>query len=96
MGNLFPIPDISNKQFPKARKLEEQGLHRMMFRWSPEDYRRVGEVWNGPHPENGSELIVEDGIPPGFTPPVLDAEPQLTAPGVDAAFLAEATARLFR
>jgi Mn-containing catalase len=96
LSKLFPIPDISNKQFPEARKLEEQGLHRIMFRWSPDDYRRVGEVWNGPHPEDGSELIVEDGIPTGFAPPDLDAEPQLAAPGVDAAFLAEAAARLFR
>jgi len=96
LGKLFPIPDVSNKQFPEARKLEEQGLHRIMFRWSPDDYRRVGEVWNGPHPEDGSELIVEDGIPEGFPPPDLEAEPQLTAPGVDAAFMQAAAERLFR
>ncbi len=96
LGKLFPIPDVSNKQFPEARKLEEQGLHRIMFRWSPNDYRRVGEVWNGKHPEDGSELIVEDGIPEGFPPPDLDAEPQLTAPGIDPAFLKEAADRLFR
>ena len=41
---------MSNKQFPEAAKLEEQGLHRVMFRWSPDDYRRLSEVWNGPHP----------------------------------------------
>jgi Mn-containing catalase len=96
LGKLFPIPDVSNKQFPEAAKLEEQGLHRIMFRWSPDDYRRINEVWNGPHPEDGSELIVEDGIPEGFAPPDLEAEPQLTAPGVDAGFLQEAAARLFR
>ena len=96
VGKLLPIPDISNKQFPEAVKLEEQGLHRIMFRWSPDDYRRINEVWNGPHPEDGSELIVEDGIPEGFAPPDLEAEPQLTAPGVDAIFLQEAAARLFR
>jgi Mn-containing catalase len=67
-----------------------------MFRWSPDDYRRINEVWNGPHPEDGTDLIVEDGIPDGFAPPDLDAEPQLAAPGVDGAFLAEAAARLFR
>ena len=89
-------PDGSNKQFPEAAKLEEQGLHRVMFRWSPDDYRRISEVWNGPHPEDGSELIVEDGIPEGFSPPDLEAEPQLTAPGVDAGFMQEAAARLFR
>jgi hypothetical protein len=67
-----------------------------MFRWSRDDYRRIAEVWNGPHPEDGSELIGEDGIPEGFSPPDLEAEPQLTAPGVGAGFLQEAAARLFR
>ena len=32
LGKLFPIPDISSKQFPEARKLEEQGLHRIRKR----------------------------------------------------------------
>jgi len=69
LSKLFPIPDISNKQFPEARKLEDKGLHRVMFRFSANDYGRIGEVWNGPHPEDGSELLVEDGIPAGAPPP---------------------------
>jgi hypothetical protein len=40
----------------------------------------MGAIWNGRHPEDGSELTVEQTIPGGFTPPDLDAEPQLTAP----------------
>ena len=96
LGKLFPIPDISNKKFPEAQKLEdEMGLHRIMYRWSPEDYTHLAEVWNGPHPEDGSELIVEDGIPKGAPYPDLDEEPQLTAPGVDEEFLKEAAKRLF-
>jgi Mn-containing catalase len=83
LKKLFPVPDISNKKFPEARKWEEKGLHRIMFQWSPNDYKRVGEVWRGPHPEDGSELLVENTIPEGFTPPDLDDEPQLTAPGID-------------
>jgi len=94
LGKLFPIPDISNKMFPEAAKLEEQGLHRIMYRFSLDDYRRIGEVWNGPHPEDGGELIVEDSIPKGAAPPNLEAEPQLTAPGVDPVFMQEAAARL--
>jgi Mn-containing catalase len=86
---LFPIPDISNKKFPEAAKLEEQGLHRIMFRFSPEDYRELDKVWNGPHPEDGSELVVEDGIPAGAPPPNLPEQPQLTAPGVDQEMLTE-------
>lgn len=94
MSKLFPIPDISNKKFPEARALEEQGLHRIMYRWSPQDFSQVSQVWNGPHPEDGSELIVEDGIPAGATPPDLPAEPQLTSPGIDMGFEEEVSKRL--
>lgn len=96
LGKLFPIPDISNKQFPEARKLEERGLHRVMFRFSLEDYKEIGKVWNGPHPEDGSQLMVEDAIPGGAPPPNLEEEPQLTAPGVDPGVLQEIAQRLFR
>jgi Mn-containing catalase len=81
VGGLLPIPDISNDKFPEARKLQEtQGLHRILYRFSPNDYRKITEIWNGPHPEDGSELIVQDGPPEGFDPPELPAEPQLTSP----------------
>jgi len=96
LGKLFPIPDISNKKFPEARKLEEKGLHRIMFRFSPDDYRQITQVWNGPHPEDGEELIVEDAIPVGATPPDLEEEPQLTAPGIDPELLADMAKRVFR
>jgi Mn-containing catalase len=96
LGKLFPIPDISNKKFPEAKKLEDQGLHQIMFRWSTTDFQRLAEVWNGQHPEDGSELIVRDEIPDGAPPPNLDAEPQLTAPGVDMLLAQEAAKSLFR
>ena len=94
LTKLFPVPDISNKKFPEARKWEdEKGLHRKMFRFSVEDYTELGKIWNGPHPEDGSELIVEDAIPLGVAPPDLDEEPQLTAPGVEPELIAEIAAR---
>ncbi len=84
VGKLLPIPDLSNKKFDEAKKFEDMGLHRIMFRYSMEDYTRLGEIWNGAHPEDGSQLIVQDGPPEGVPAPDLDEEPQLTAPGVDA------------
>lgn len=95
LGKLFPIPDISNKKFPEARKLEEEGLHQIMYRYSPNDYKELNQIWNGTHPEDGSELRVVEGAPEGFAPPDLEEEPQLTAPGIDPIFLAEAAERLF-
>src|SRR5215212_8381648 len=80
VGKLLPIPDISNKRFPEARKHEERGLHQILYRFNPNDYAQVGAIWNGTHPEDGSELRVEDASNEGATPPDLDEEPQLTAP----------------
>jgi Mn-containing catalase len=96
LTKLFPVPDISNKKFPEARRLEEKGLHRIMFRFSIDDYKQIGQIWNGPHPEDGSELVVEDTIPTGAPPPDLEEEPQLTAPGIDPELIAEVAGRLFR
>lgn len=80
VGGLLPIPSIVNKKFPEAKALEDKGLHRIMYRYSPDDYKKIAEIWHGPHPEDGQELTVEQGPPKGYDPPNLDAEPQLTAP----------------
>ncbi len=98
VGKLLPIPDISNKKFPEARKHEEKGLHQILYRFSPDDYREISQIWNGPHPEDGSELTVQDGPPEGFTPPDLPMEPQLTAPlgpDIDSQMFADVAKKLF-
>ncbi len=95
MGKVLPIPDISNKKFPEARKIEENGNHLVIYRQSPNDYKRLAEIWNGTHPEDGQPLQVIDGPPPGFAPPELPEEPQLNAPGIDPEFLAAAAKRVF-
>ena len=81
VGRILPIPDVSNQKYPEAKKLEDQGRHLTLFKHSPKDYGRFGEIWNGPHPETGEPLVVKEGLPPGFPVPDLDEEPQLTAPG---------------
>ncbi|MDB6136395.1 MAG: manganese catalase family protein [Verrucomicrobiales bacterium] len=81
VGKLLPIPDISNKLFPEAMKHEKKGIHRIMYRWSQDDYKQIGEIWQGPHPEDGTELFVEDKMPEGFPWPELGEEPQLSSPG---------------
>jgi Mn-containing catalase len=80
VGKLLPIPDISNKRFPDAKKYEDRGLHRILYRFSPADYTEAGQIWKGTHPEDGSKLEVVEGMPQGATPPDLPMEPQLTSP----------------
>jgi Mn-containing catalase len=98
VGKLLPIPDISNKRFPDTKKWEGRGLHQVLFRFSPNDYKEINQIWNGTHPEDGSELRVEDKIPEGATPPELAEEPQLTAPlgpDIDQGMFKEVAAKLF-
>jgi Mn-containing catalase len=99
VGKLLPIPDISNKRFPEAKKHEAKGLHQVMYRMSPDDYRGISQIWKGPHPEDGSELRVVDGPPEGGPVPAHPEEPQLTSPlgpdGIDQGMLSEMANRLF-
>ena len=80
---LVPVPELSNKAFPEAKKLEAKGQHLKLYTFSPDDYRRAGEVWNGAHPEDGQQLEVVFGAPEGFPAPDLHEEPQLNAPGAE-------------
>ncbi len=80
VGALLPIPDVSNRKFPEARKLEEeQGLHLVQYHQS-KDYTQIAKIWNGPHPEDGKPLVVKDEMPKGYPWPILDDEPQLVLP----------------
>ena len=88
VGAVLPIPDVSNKKFPEAAKLEQnEGLHTIMYHQS-KDYTELAKIWNGPHPEDGKPLVVKEEMPKGYPWPVLDEEPQLGAPGdIDQAML---------
>ncbi len=65
MSRMLPIPKIPNSHFAEARKFEQQGSHRQLYRFSAEDYKQVGAVWQGTHPDDGKPLEVVDGPPTG-------------------------------
>jgi Mn-containing catalase len=94
IGKLLPIPDISNKKFPEAKIHEDQGLHRILYQFSPEDYGTAGKIWNGAHPEDGQPLTFAH-LPAnvGAPPPDLEPEPQLNAP-LDPETIADIVKRL--
>jgi len=52
-----------------------------MWKFSPEDYNELDRIWNGPHPEDGQDVVVRDEMPPGFPWPENSEEPQLCSPG---------------
>jgi len=78
---LLPIPDIENNKFPEARKFEERGYHRTLYRFSVEDYKDIRLIWQGKHPEDGQELVVSDSLPEGGPVLEMEAQPESFAPG---------------
>jgi Mn-containing catalase len=47
---MLNIPNISNSKFPETRQWEERGLHRVLYRFSEDDYQDVEQVWRGTIP----------------------------------------------
>ena len=94
MSKLFPSPRIPTAKIPECQPHIERGLHRTLYRFSPEDYKEVIAVFNGPHPETGEDLVVEQGPPPGAEPNDLPPEPDVFAPDYEPEEIAEIAQRL--
>lgn len=80
---LLPIPEIESKNFPHAKKFMDKGFHRFIYRFSPDDYKEIAQIWNGAQAETGEPREVLDDIPEGGPIPDLSHEPQVFAPGVN-------------
>ena len=65
MQDMLPIPKIENTNFKEARKFEDQGNHRKLYRFTLDDYKDVGAIWQGEHPDGSGPLEVVDGPPEG-------------------------------
>jgi Mn-containing catalase len=95
MEKLFPSPRIETAKIPECKPHIKRGEHLKLYRWSPDDFRELGAVFNGPHPETGEELEVAEEIHPEGAP-AFDLPPQeaLFAPGPDAGEVEEIAQKL--
>jgi Mn-containing catalase len=94
LTKLLPIPNIPNSKFPEARKYEQAGVHRTLYRFSPDDYRDIARIWRGPAPTGDGDLVVADGPPPGGPVPVLPPLVEEFAPGLGPEEMAELAKKL--
>ncbi|SDJ25017.1 manganese catalase family protein [Natribacillus halophilus] len=95
MLKMLPVPDLDNSKFDHARKYEEKGLHRKLYRFSDDDYQLLDRIWNGPTPVGPpGELEVVDGLPEGGEIPDLEHIPEEFAPGFDEDQFRELSKRL--
>jgi Mn-containing catalase len=62
LTKMLPIPKIGNEVFPEAKKYMAMDSHTKLYRFSPNDYREIGQIWNGAVPDGGTAVVV-DGPP---------------------------------
>lgn len=66
---MLPTPNINLSRIPECQKYLDEGSHRRLYTWSPDDYKEMAGIWgNGEQALPGDppgELIVVDGLPEG-------------------------------
>jgi len=80
LTKLFPAPRIPTDKIPESKKHMDKGKHLKLYRFSPSDYKELGAVFTGPHPETGEPLEVVDAAPDGFPMHDLPPQPAVFAP----------------
>jgi Mn-containing catalase len=95
MEKLFPSPRIPTDKIPECRPHIKRGEHLKLYRWSPDDFKELSAVFNGPHPETGEELeVAEEMHPEGALAHDLPAQEAVFAPGPDVGEIEEIAQRL--
>ncbi|HYE21949.1 MAG TPA: manganese catalase family protein [Tepidisphaeraceae bacterium] len=96
MSDMLPIPKIENKMFPEAQPFITEGSHRRLYRFSPDDYKEAGFVWQGTHPDDGLPLEFVDGPPEGGKMADLDGISEAFAPEYSAGEIFEMAQKLYQ
>jgi Mn-containing catalase len=95
MENLFPTPRIETAKIPECKPHIKRGEHLKLYRWSPDDFKELAAVFNGPHPETGEELeVAEELHPEGSVPNDLPPQEAVFAPGPDVGEIEEIAKKL--
>jgi len=73
---MLPVPNIHLEDIPEAGKYLAAGVHRRLYRFSPDDYKEMASIWGDgeqalPGDPSG-ELEVVDGHPDGGKIPELE------------------------
>ena len=81
---MLPTPNIQLSKIPESQKYLDEGSHRRLYRFSPNDYQEIRGIWgNGERALPGDppgELEVVDGPPEGGRIPELEGIPSAFTP----------------
>ena len=97
---MLPTPNIVLDKIPECQKYLQEGSHRRLYRFSPDDYKEAAGVWSndevalpGDPPGN---LEVVDGLPEGGKIPELDGNYGAFAPNYAPQKIFEIASKLYK
>lgn len=97
---MLPTPNIDLSRIPECQKYLQEGSHRRLYRFSPDDYREAAGVWSndevalpGDPPGN---LEIVDGPPEGGKIPELDGNYGAFAPDYAPQEIFEIASKLYK
>ncbi len=81
---MLPTPNIPLGNIPEAQKYLEEGSHRRLYTFSPEDYRDIAAIWGRDEQalpgDPPGELQVVEGMPDGGKIHELTGKPNVFTP----------------
>ncbi|GEP09214.1 manganese catalase family protein [Methylobacterium gnaphalii] len=97
---MLPTPNIVLDKIPECQKYLQEGSHRRLYRFSPDDYKEAAGVWSndevalpGDPPGN---LEIVDGMPEGGKIPELDGNYGAFAPNYAPEEIFEIASKLYK
>ena len=66
---MLPTPNINLSNIPECQKYLDEGSHRRLYTWSPDDYKGMSGIWGSGETalpgDPPGELEIVDGLPEG-------------------------------
>jgi Mn-containing catalase len=97
---MLPVPNINLDKIPESQKYLQEGSHRRLYRFSPDDYKEMAGIWgNGEAALPGDppgELEVVDGPPDGGKIPELEGTPSAFTPDYAPQEMYEIASKLYQ
>src|SRR5690242_11122040 len=92
---MFPSPRIPTDKIPECQPHIKRGEHLKLYTFSPNDFKEIAAVFNGPHPETGEDLLIADETHPEGAPPFdLPSQPAVFAPAPEPEEIAQIATKL--
>lgn len=95
---MLPTPNINLDEIPECAKYLEEGSHRRLYTFSPDDYKEMAGVWEGkalPGDPPGALEVVE-GPPDGAKIPELEGTPSAFTPDYAPEEMYEIASKLYK